>query len=349
MKVLKTLFIILLALLGIFVILGLVGDKTYRVERSTVIPASVGVVYANVSDLTNHEKWSPWKEKDPAMTVELSGTPGTVGQVSAWTGNDQVGSGSQTIIALEQDRSVRTDLKFLTPWESSSVATFDLEAHGDSTKVTWGIEGENDFMGRAMSAFLDMDGMVGPDFEKGLAKLSAVSMADQEAWNVANANTVDGFKIEIVSRPAMTYLGVRKDIGWSDMQKFFGSSFGAAMGAMGAAGVEPTGAPSGLFFVWDEENKRTEMLAGIPIPADKKGQFSKKKDLIVYEQPAGKAYMIAYYGGYNGSGKAHEAIDKKFTMDNTESGGLAIEEYITDPGTEPDSTKWLTHVIYPIK
>ena len=40
------------------------------------------------------------------------------------------------------------------------------------------MEGHNDFLGKAFSLFVDMDKMIGSDFEKGLSQLKAVAEAD---------------------------------------------------------------------------------------------------------------------------------------------------------------------------
>lgn len=349
MKALKTLLVIVLAIVAIVIVLGLIGPSEYRVERSITIPAETGVVWANVSDLEDHEEWSPWAEKDPDMAVTITGDAGQVGQKSEWKGDENVGSGYQQIAMVEENKAVRTDLHFIEPWESQSTATFDLEDLGDSTRVTWGIEGENNFMGKVMSVFMDMDKMVGPDFERGLANLKEVSTADQATLDAERAKMVDGFTIETMERPGMTYVGVRKTIPWSDMEKFFGNSFGKVFGALGQAGVQPQGAPTALYFMWDEENKRTDVLAGAAVSDADAAKFTGTAGMSTYAVAPGNAYVIDYFGGYAGSGAAHMAMDKKIKRDGASMREVAIEEYITDPGQEPDSSKWHTRIVYPIQ
>ncbi len=350
MKALKTIFIILLALVGIILVLGLLGKKEYRVERSLVIPASASVVYANVSDLNNHAKWSPWREMDPDMKEEVTGEPGSVGQKASWSSNNgNVGNGSQEIIALGKDKMVRTALVFTSPWESTSTGTFDLVEENGGTKVVWGVEGENAFMMRVMSMFMDMDGMVGPQFEKGLAKLSSVCAEEQSALEEKMSKEYGGFTIETVERPAMAYVGKRKKMGWSEMKDFYEKTYPAVFKATGGAGVAPAGAPVGLFFDWNEETQSTDMFAGVPVQAGDVAKARALNGMVVEEVPAGKAFQIVYQGGYNGSGKAHEAMDMKLKADGAETRGVAIEEYLVGPSTEPDSNNWKTLIIYPLK
>jgi hypothetical protein len=61
--------------------------------------------------------------------------------------------------------------------EASNIAEFDLQPKGDATDVTWAMHGPMPFISKVMCVFFDLDKMVGPDFEKGLAQLKAVSEA----------------------------------------------------------------------------------------------------------------------------------------------------------------------------
>lgn len=345
MRALKTILIILLALAGLFIILGLMGPKTFRVERSAVIQAPTEVVFNRVGKLSEMKNWGPWQEMDKDQVQRIEGTDGTVGAVWAWEG-DTVGKGMQEIVAIEPNKSVRTKLTFLEPMEAVNEGTYDLESMGDSTRITWGLEGENGFVGRVMGVFMDMDKMLGPDFEKGLSNLKGLAESDAKAIAEQKARMVDGFEVNVAERPAMWYLGERKRVKWSNMEAFFGSTFGKAMGILQAAGVEPAGAPSGLFYEWNEAKQEADMLAGIPVSASTK---DKLKGMTLVEVPAGKAYTIDHYGPYANTEKAHIAIDKKIKADGATLGDVVLEEYITDPGTEPDTAKWLTRVVYTIK
>ena len=345
MRALKTILIILGAVLGIVLLLGLFADKQFRVERSTVIGAPPAAVYANVSTLANMDKWGPWKEMEHNMTAQLSGAAdGQVGALSHWKSDES--EGEQELSELVPNEKVRTKLRFISPWEANNEATFDITAVGDSAKVTWGIQGENNFIMRVMSVFMNMDKEIGPMFEKGLSNLKGLTEKEHTAAMEA-AKAAPAFDITTIDRPAMLYIGKREVVKWADMKDYFGKNFGEGMSAAGKAGVEPAGPPSGVYFEWNEKDMTADMIAGIPVAADAK---AKLKGVDLYEAPASKALVIDHYGGYNGIGKAHEAMDV-YLKANT---GVVhhtnvIEEYITDPGSEPDSTKWLTKVIYLVK
>lgn len=338
MRALKILLILLLVIAGLLVILGTTGEDQYRVERSVTIAAPLEAVWGHVSTFSAMDKWSPWNELDPAMKKTLEGTDGTVGAVSKWEGNKDVGKGEQRIDSIVQNALVRTHLTFHEPWAGTTDASIELAPDGEGTKVIWAMFGENDFMGRMMSKFMDMDAMVGKDYEKGLAMLKSQAEAAYAARPTYEIKTID--------RDAALYVGKRDVVKWADMETFFGENFTSGMSAIGKAGVAPAGMPSGVYFEWNEKDQTADLIAGIPVPMDAK---AKLKGLDLYEAPASKALLIEYRGGYNGLGSAHVAMDAYINANGLTHHTNVIEEYITDPGSEPDSTKWLTNIIYLIK
>ena len=347
MRALKTILIILLALLGLLVILGLMGPKTYRVERSTVVGAPPNVVYDYVSHLASMKEWGPWQAMDKDQVQSIEGTDGTVGAVWKWEG-DTVGTGMQTLKALEPNKSVRAELKFVEPMESVSTATYDLEERGDSTRLTWGMEGENNFMGRIMGVFMDMDKMLGPDFEKGLSNLKVLAeKRHADDRSELAANTVNGYRIETVENPEMVYIGTRnKKLKWNDMTAFFGDRFPAAGAAIGAAKLNMAGAPSAVYWEWNEKDQTADLMAAMPVQGDASTKVAGFETHVI---PSGKMLKIAYYGAYDGSMNAHMAMDQYITDKGLTHYGNVIEEYVTDPMAEPDTAKWLTNILYMVK
>src|SRR5438132_1006582 len=59
---------------------------------------------------------------------------------------------------------------------SATIATdFAFKPQGNQTAVTWTLDGNNNFMGKAFGLFMNLDKMVGADFEKGLAQMKSVA------------------------------------------------------------------------------------------------------------------------------------------------------------------------------
>jgi uncharacterized protein YndB with AHSA1/START domain len=168
----------LAALLVAFAAFVATRPSTFKVERTGTVTASADVAYALVADFHNWAKWSPWDKLDPTMKKTFSGAPSGEGAGYAWVGKDQVGEGAMTITAVRPNDQIVIRLEFKKPFPATNKTTFSFKPAGTSTQVSWTMEGENNFMGKAFSVFMNMDKMVGGDFEKGLASLDVVAQAE---------------------------------------------------------------------------------------------------------------------------------------------------------------------------
>ncbi len=167
-----TFLYILLGIVLLLIILYLLAPARYDVSRSIEIARPAPEVFEYLKYLKNSDEWSPWARKDPNMKKGFKGTDGTVGATSSWEGNKEVGSGEQEITAIVPGKRIESELRFLKPWKSTSDAYLEVEPAGDDgSKVRWGFKGTNGFPMRLMMLFMNMDKMVGKDFEEGLASL----------------------------------------------------------------------------------------------------------------------------------------------------------------------------------
>lgn len=172
MKILKILGFTVLTIVVIYIVLGLVGPSTYKVERELLIDASPNKVWSQVSDFNAWENWSPWKEKDPTMVNTIEGTPASIGHSNSWSGNPETsGKGGMTFTSIEENKSLTYDLSFTEPWEMSSTGGFTLTEQDGKTLINWYDTGDIPFAQRPMMLFMDLDQMMGPDFEKGLKNI----------------------------------------------------------------------------------------------------------------------------------------------------------------------------------
>ena len=339
MKALKIILIILGVLVLIGVIMGLVGPKSYQVERTALINASPEAVWPYVSSAQTFQRWSPWAKMDTTAKIEYFGTEGTVGSGFKWEGK-KTGKGEQTYTVLEPAKTSNTHLKFYMPWgESETDSYINLEPDPGGTKITWGMKGENDFMGRMMGTMMNMEKAMGPHFEEGLTNLQTLI--------TESANSMPAAKYEVrpADFPGMTYLGVRGDVKMSEMEAFYSKNLPAVMTELQKSGAQMDGMPTGLYYTWDMEKGMTTMVAAIGV----KGNVKAPAGMEVINVPASKALMIKYVGGYYGIGGAHTAMDEYIKANQAEHVAPVIEEYVTDPGTEPDSNKWVTKITYLIK
>lgn len=172
-RVLVALFIIVLLFAGVVA----VQPAGYRVTRTARMAAPAGAVFAQVNDFHNWEAWSPWAKLDPAARNSFDGPASGAGAGFAWAGNDQVGEGRMTITESRANELVRIKLDFVKPFASTCTTEFALKPDGDQTAVTWSMSGHKSFLEKAFCLFMDMDKMVGGDFERGLAQIKAIAEA----------------------------------------------------------------------------------------------------------------------------------------------------------------------------
>jgi len=166
-----------------FLVVVALQPSSFRIERSQKMEAPPFVVFNIVNDFKRWPSWSPGEKLDPNMEKKHSGAEVGVGSVYEWTGNDQVGTGRMTIKESVPEKRIAIELEFLEPWEATNKTLFTFTRVDGGVDVNWAMEGENNFMAKAASLFMNMDEMVGGDFEKGLAALQKI--AEAEAKEVA--------------------------------------------------------------------------------------------------------------------------------------------------------------------
>ncbi len=340
MKILKYLLYVLIALVVIGLAMGLLGPKSYKVERSVVIAGTPDMVWAHMNSLKKVNEWSPFLKADTTSVVEYAGKDGEVGSTSSWK-SQKMGKGEQTITAIDPMKSSNVHLKFFMPWGvSESDASLKLEPEGAGTKVTWEMHGDNNFMGKMMGSLMSMDKNVGGFFEKGLADLKAMVESAPKAPKMDM-----NYKISEAQYPGGKYLAVRKTIAMDGIADFFSKNTPLLMDALKKGKVEMAGPPSGIYYTWDEKKMESDIAVAVPI----KGDMKAPAGMQVIMLPANKALMIDYIGGYGKMGSAHMAMDAHIKANKLEQVPPVMELYFAGPGTEPDSNKWMTKIMYLVK
>jgi uncharacterized protein YndB with AHSA1/START domain len=148
---------------------------TFTVQRSATIAAPAERIFPHLDDFHRWGEWSPWEKLDPELRRTFSGAESGVGAVYAWEGNKKVGSGRMEILESDPPSRLRIQLDFITPFEAHNDTVFTLAPAGGGTQVNWAMHGTKNFVFKLMGIFMNMDKMVGADFERGLANLKAVA------------------------------------------------------------------------------------------------------------------------------------------------------------------------------
>jgi hypothetical protein len=166
----KLLPVSLLALLGLFLLGGVLLPKDYRVARATVMQCTPEEAFTRVADLRTWKSWSPWQRMDPEAKTTYQGAAGELGASMAWNG-EQVGVGTLTFKVLEPHTRIQTELRFIEPFASTSNGEWLFEATLEGTRVTWANYGELGYPLERYMGYFMFDNMLGSDFEAGLAEL----------------------------------------------------------------------------------------------------------------------------------------------------------------------------------
>lgn len=333
----KKILYILIGLIAVYLILCLIGPSAMKVERSITINAPADLIKSKLIDLKFfQETWSPWTEKDPAMKVTYTGEMGKEGSSMAWVSDvKDVGVGSMTYMYTRGDTVMET-LHFDGHGSDAHIYHV-VTSDGDSSKVSWIMSDPCPFPFRAMMLFMNMDKMVGPDFEKGLAKLKVV-MESMPA-NVPTAN----YEVQEMNWDAKTYFGKKETLSFDKMAMFFANTYPKLFADLASTKHEMVGHPKAIYFAFDEKTMITTCAAVLEVP---KGV--ELKNWEKFETPATKVLLIEYYGAYDKSANAHYAMDS-YIKEKGLTHSYVIEEYVTDPMMEKDTTKWLTNIFYVIK
>lgn len=169
--------IALAAIVAILVVVVALQPSDFRVARTAAIAAPAPVVFAQVNDFRKWGAWSPYEKLDPAMKKTYEGEPAGTGAIYTWVGNSQAGEGRATIVETRPNDLIKIQLDFVKPFAATAFAEFAFKPEGNQTAVTWTLIGNNNFIAKAVHLFMNMDKMVGGQFEQGLAEMKSVAEA----------------------------------------------------------------------------------------------------------------------------------------------------------------------------
>ncbi len=172
---LKKILIGIVVIIVAFLVVVALQPSSFRVARSATIAALPDAVFPQVNELKKWAAWNPWEKLDPNMKLTYTGPESGTGASYSWIGNKDVGEGRMTITESKPNDSVKFKLEFFKPMAGTSDAEFTFKPQGNQTEVTWAMTGKNNFMAKAFCLFMDMDKMIGGQFEKGLADLKTIA------------------------------------------------------------------------------------------------------------------------------------------------------------------------------
>jgi len=332
----KKVLYVVIGLLVLYIILAFVGPKEIIVQRKIAINRPVSVVKKKLGDFQYfHDTWSPWTERDLNMTYSYGGTPGEIGHHYAWSGNDRVGKGEMTLTGYNGDTLLQ---RLSLGGRGEAKSYFIMEDNNPSTNLTWGMRFNVGFFQRPPMLFVNMDKMLGEDYEKGLIVLKMRLEDEQTAEQPAVKYTINELEW-----PDVTYVGKKETVLFQNLNGFFSTNFPALSQDLEKNKIEAKSMPTAIFTSYDEKNAKADVVAAIKVEEGKK---LKGWDTFKYKKS--KVLHVAYYGSYEKSALAHAQIGDYMKAHNMKQGDV-LEEYMTSPMQEKDTAKWLTNIYYFVK
>lgn len=333
----KKILYVIASISALYLILCFFGPSSVKVERSIDIKStSVEEMQHKLADLKFfHDKWSPWTRRDPNMKTTYTGICCEPGSSYRWESEkDSVGKGTMTFNKFTGD-SVLLTLSF-DGMGDSKVYYITKATNNNIISVTWGMQFDIGFFGRAPMLFMSMDKMIGPDYENGLAALKK----EIESTPISVSTN---YEIKELNWEAKTFYGVKANLSMEKISAFFGESYGKIGAALGKAKAQAIGMPKAIYFTFDEKTMMTDVAAVMEV-----ANGTKLEGVEKFETPASKVLLIEYFGAYDKSQNAHYAMDA-YIKEKGYTQGFVLEEYANDPMIEKDTAKWQTNIFYLVK
>ena len=172
---LKIVAIVIVIAVAAVLLFAATRPDTFQVQRTATIQAPPEKIFPLINDFNRWGAWSPWEKKDPGMKRSFGTVTAGKGAVYAWDGNKDVGQGSMEITESAAPSRLAIRLSFVKPFGAHNNVEFNLIPRGAATQVTWTMRGPVPYISKIIHMFVDIDRMVGGDFEAGLASLKAIA------------------------------------------------------------------------------------------------------------------------------------------------------------------------------
>ena len=334
MKTIKILTSILIVIIIGLLIWAAVLPSEYHMKQSIKIKAPIGVVFNEINDLHNWNDWSPWK--DSSMSATYEGVKG-LGSSVTWVDKKE-GAGTLSIIESEHFSRIKTQMRMS---DKTAVAEMLFEFHedGDYVEVVWSRD--------ILNLSYPFDRYVGWMLEKGYNYNFKRNLEKLKQFVETNKTTPDyhGYTIVEGNYKGGSFLASNTSSTMPEMKKVMGERFGTIMQFINQKGLEIQGAP---IVQWHSYNPdaESEFTCMVPVQMD---SAMAAKNVYSLNFPETKTIMVKYIGPYEGSYNAWTALDNYMVYNALIINGDPWEEYITDPANEPDSTKWITNIYFPVK
>jgi effector-binding domain-containing protein len=339
MKVVKYLFIFLLVVIAAFVGVGFVLPDTVHVERSAVIDARPATLFTLLDGFRQFNKWSPWAELDPNTKYTWEGPASGVGSKESWSSADRnVGNGSQEIVQATPYSMIRVKLVF-NDFGSDSFATYTLTSEGEGTRLVWGYDAN---FGRNIAYRYFgpmMDGMLGKDYEHGLAKLKALAESLPK-------DDFAGTTVELLDLKAVPLATASAESPAEQSGPILKDLYGKLKAFVAAAGLNAAGAPIAITRDFNDDTHFWKFDAALQL--DQPCSDPADGTIHCVMSYVGQALRVEHKGPYSTLAQTYARLLAYKAAAGYADNGNSWEQYLNDAATTPEA-ELITHVYWPVK
>ncbi|MCB2219158.1 MAG: GyrI-like domain-containing protein [Bacteroidetes bacterium] len=334
MKALKIVIIIFVVILGIILIPPLFMPSEMYVEKTHVMKAQPEVIWDQIICLEKWEAWDVWHQ-DSNIVGHYEGPACGVGAKNVWTYTNMDNGGSQAIVEAREFEYIKTLLDFQEM--GTADAEFFLEETEEGTKVTWNIRSDSPYpIGRWINTLL-IKPNVSEAYEKGLQNLDELTkdMKPQPKYETG--------EVQLTEVKSMDALAIRAETSMEGLADAMGGAFGQLMQFIQTSGQEVAGYPFAIWYQWEGET----FVIDNCIPVKKAIRANDPiRNIKTY---SGKVVTAKHTGNYESTQYSWGVLEEYVKNNNLKTAGNPWEVYITDPMTEPDESKWITMLYWPVK
>ena len=337
MNVIKKFVVAIAVLVGVLFAVGLVLPRTAHVERSIAINAPPVMVFTVLNGFRQFDRWSPWADIDPNAKTTIEGPEAGIGAKMSWSGNAEVGTGSQEILESTSPSHIKVRLTF-GDFGGDFVATYALTTEGQGTKVVWSFDADygSSVVGRYFG--LLSDSMLGPDYEKGLGRLKAFV----ESLPRADFSNLQ-FETTASAAEPLVLLAARSANDANAIGVALGVAYGRLSGYIAVSGLRQVAPPIAIYY--GERDGALSLDAGIPVDRADAAPAQPIRAGLTF---AGRVVKAVHRGDYSGLPAAREQVRVYLAAAGLTQDGPMWEQYVSDPGNTPVA-ELITNIFVPIR
>lgn len=340
MKALKYIvFLLLIITIGAAIYIA-VQPNSFEFNRTRVIDAPPEVIYNTVNDYKEWPRFSPWIEQDMDANLTYDEISSGNNAGYSWEG-DVLGEGYMKTINTNPHESISQEINFTKPFESSANINWKFDSTENVTKVTWEMNGQQDFMTKMYVAFAgSIEENTGPDFERGLFKLDSIVQADMKRYEIS----VDG----ITQHSGGFYLYASASAKMDSFEDKMSQLMPKVRGFAKENNITMAGNPFVIYHKWDAENNAVIFSCCVPTTTK---VLATDSEILTGQITPFRAVKTTLKGNYGNLQRAWEKA-RNYIQSNQltqPQDAMAIESYLNDPSSTPNPANLITEIYLEIE